>query len=143
MPDKPYTDKDLRAEAARQHATLTDDPDFMGVGEQMQDAFIDSTDDNDREEVEDSGSTWDEALDEDQFNEAKRKIHDLINGAADLSDWAVNLGADGLEPTGHVLSVGAGERTIARIHFAFEPGMDDDMRTALVEGVGQAIADAL
>ena len=42
MTDRPYTDDDLRAEAARQHAALTEDPDFMGVGEQMQDQEIES-----------------------------------------------------------------------------------------------------
>ncbi|MGV2914464.1 hypothetical protein [Streptomyces alfalfae] len=33
MTETPYTDDDLRTEAARQHASLTDDPDFVGVGE--------------------------------------------------------------------------------------------------------------
>ncbi|MDX2628616.1 hypothetical protein QBA57_28750 [Streptomyces scabiei] len=42
MTDLPYTDDDLRAEAARQHVALTEDPDFMGVGEQMQGSEIES-----------------------------------------------------------------------------------------------------
>ncbi|MGW7247740.1 hypothetical protein [Streptomyces decoyicus] len=142
MTDQPYTDKDLRAEAARQHASLTEDPEFMCVGEQMQDAEIESL--LPPEEADGAeGPHWDELLGEDQFNAAQQAIHSLIADAADVSAWAVNLGADGLEPTGHVLSVGAGERTIARIHFAFSPDMDDDTRTALVEGLGQAITYSL
>ncbi|CAM5391491.1 hypothetical protein STENM36S_06329 [Streptomyces tendae] len=148
MTDHPYTDDDLRAEAARQHATLTEDPDFMGVGEQMEDGWVPSV-----ETTEDgSGRTWKQLLvvedetgdDEDYaaFGEAQRKIHALINGAADVSAWAVNLGADGLEPsTEHAITLNAG-RPIARIHFAFEPGMSEEMRTLLVEGIGDAINEA-
>jgi hypothetical protein len=139
MSDRPYTDDDLRTEAARQHAALTEDPDFMGVGEQMQATEIESLlppAEADGAE----GPHWDELLDEDQFDEAQRKIHDLINGAADVSDWAINLGADDLEPSAdHVVTVEAEGRPIARIHFAFEPGMPDEMRDALVQGIGQAI----
>ncbi|MFG2826065.1 hypothetical protein ACGFWI_01055 [Streptomyces sp. NPDC048434] len=132
MSEYPYTTADLHAEAARQHATLAEDPDFVGVGERMQWTPIPSRPDD----------HWDD-LNEADFETAQRAIDDLLTKAADLSDWAITLGADGLQPDEHVLSVGAGEQTIARIHFAFEPDMDDDMRAALVEGLGQAIADAL
>ncbi|MEU3220003.1 hypothetical protein [Streptomyces sp. NPDC006971] len=140
MTTQPYTEDDLRAEAATQHATLTEDPDFMGVGEGMQDAYVDSTLKGG------GGQTWEELLPYqgdggEAYNTAQRQIHDLISGAADVSTWAVNLGADGLEPEVHSITIGADEKPIARIHFAFEPGMPDDMRTALVEGIGQAIAD--
>ncbi|GHA95257.1 hypothetical protein GCM10010330_56760 [Streptomyces tendae] len=148
MTERPYTDTDLRAEAARQHATLTEDPDFMGVGEQMEAAWVPSV-----ETTEDgSGRTWKQLLvvedetgdDEDYaaYDEAQRKIHALIRGAADVSEWAVNLGADGLEPsTEHEITLNAG-RPIARIHFAFEPSMPEEMRTDLVEGIGDAINEA-
>ncbi|MEU8723557.1 hypothetical protein [Streptomyces antimycoticus] len=138
----PYTDADLRAEAAAQHAVLTEDPDFMGIGEQMDDDIVEST------ESANGGRTWSQLLpfetdDGEAYNAAQRKVHDLINGAADVSEWAINLGADGLKPDGHSITIGAAEKPIARIHFAFEPGMPDEMRSALVEGIGQAIADAL
>lgn len=133
MPDQPYTDDDLRAEAARQHHTSVEDPDFMGTGEQMQDQEI----------TVGGGVAWDDFRDE-TFEAAQRSIHDLITGAADVSAWAVNLGADGLESsTEHAITVQRGGRPIARIHFAFEPGMDTDLRDALVEGIGEAIADAV
>ncbi|MGW3164798.1 hypothetical protein ACWC9Q_18380 [Streptomyces sp. NPDC001142] len=132
MTDQPYTDADLRAEAARQHRTATEDPDFMGVGEQMEGQKITSADD----------LQWDE-LDDNQFDTAMRDIEALITGAADTSQWAVDLGADGLEPEDHTLSINGDEKPIARIHFAFAPEMPDDMRVALVEGIGQAVADHL
>ncbi|MVO84154.1 hypothetical protein GPA10_05055 [Streptomyces sp. p1417] len=134
MSDRPYTDADLRAEAARQHATLTDDPDFMGVGEQMEDAWVPSV-----ETTEDgSARTWKDLLvtpdetgdDEDYtaFDEARRKILAPIEGAADVSEWAVNLGADGLEPAGHTIQLGAKgpavedtDQPFVRLHFAFHP----------------------
>ncbi|KND45337.1 hypothetical protein [Streptomyces stelliscabiei] len=144
MTDRPYTDEDLRTEAARQHVALTEDPDFMGVGEQMEDAPVPSTEDGD------TSLTWTELLvpqgagaSYEAFGEAQRQIHDLINGAADVSEWAINLGADGLEPSDeHLITVNADngvERPIVRIHFAFEPGMPEEMRTAFVQGIGQAL----
>ncbi|MBZ6211700.1 hypothetical protein KVH31_34965 [Streptomyces olivaceus] len=148
MTDHPYTDHDLRAEAARQHAALTEDPDFMGVGEQMEDGWVPSV-----ETTEDgSARTWKQLLvvddetgdDEDYtaFGEAQRKIHGLIQGAADVSEWAVNLGADNLEPsTEHAITLNAG-RPIVRVYFAFEPGMSEEMRTLFVEGIGDAINEA-
>lgn len=129
MTDRPYTDDDLRTEAARQHATLTRDPDFMGVGEQM----------NGTEVIPGGGVTWDD-FSEDTYDTAQQRIHDLIGGAADVSEWAVNLGADGLEPYDGQLTLDGDEKPIARIHFAFEPGMPEEMRMALVTGVGQEIA---
>jgi hypothetical protein len=142
MTDRPYSDNDLRVEAARQHAALTEDPDFMGVGEQMQDTEIDSLlppAEADGAE----GPHWDEVLNEDQFDEAQRKIHDLINGAADISQWAIDLGADGLEPEDHTLSVDGDGKPLVRLHCAFHPDMDDRARIAFISGLAKAMANAL
>lgn len=143
----PYTDADLRAEAITQHAGLTEDPDFMGVGEAMCDTAVQSTNPDPDAET-DTGRTWVELLPYEAdggeaYNAAQIKIHDLIRGAADVSEWAINLGADGLEPTGHVLKVGSADKQIARIHFAFAPDLADDVRLDLVEGLAQVIADSL
>jgi len=144
MTERPYTDDDLRAEAARQYATLTSDPDHMGVGEQMEDGWVPSV-----ETAEDgSARTWKQLLvtedgdDEDYtaYGEAQEKIHDLINGAADVSEWAVNLGADGLEPLPDQLTASTANGPRFRLHFAVRPDMPDDMRRALIEGVGLEIA---
>ncbi|ELP62832.1 hypothetical protein PV735_11220 [Streptomyces turgidiscabies] len=132
MTDRPYTDDDLRAEAVRQHHSLTEDPDFMGVGEQMQDQEI----------VPDGGVTWDD-FSEGTFEAAQRSIHDLINGAANVSEWAVDIGADGLEPLDSVLSMQTSTGPLARIHFAVRPDMPERLRRALVEGLAVEIAKYL
>ncbi|MEU9198874.1 hypothetical protein [Streptomyces sp. NPDC048332] len=147
MSDQPYTNDDLIAEAARQHATLTEDPDFMGVGEAMEGAGIESQGPEEDEEgfVDPAAQAWqwDELLDEDEFSAAQRKIHDLINGAADVSAWAVQLGADGLQPEDHTLSVDADDRPLVRLHMAFAPELDDAARVSFTAGLARVIADGL
>jgi len=144
--DRPYTDDDLRTEAARQHYVATIDPDFMGIGEQMDGRFISSSvDDPDPEQGTEpvTGRTWD-SLNPEEFGKAQRAIDELLGKAADVSTWAIDLGADDLEPSDeHVITIQGNGRPIARIHFAYEPGMPDDMRTSLVEGIGAAIAQHL
>lgn len=141
MTDRPYTDADLRMEAARQLAALAEDPDTVGVSEQMADSIVDSTDDGAA-----SGTTWNQLLvapapdDEyEAFDTAREKVHSLITGAADLSEWAVDLGADGLQPTAEALSLDVG----IRVHFAFTPDMPDDVRRAWINGIGHAIREGL
>ncbi|RPK56154.1 hypothetical protein EES43_24240 [Streptomyces sp. ADI96-02] len=129
MTEKPYTNEDLRAEATRQHAALTKDPDFMGVGEQMEG----------RDVVPDGGVAWNDFSDE-THEAAQRSIHGLISGAADVSKWAVNLGADGLEPVGLILNINdsVGEHRV-RLHFAFAPDMDKATRNKVIDLVADAI----
>lgn len=127
MSETPYTENDLRTEAARQHAELTEDPDFTGTGERMSDspAHADGR----------SDTTWSRLLDpegdySDAYSEAQQKVHDLITGAADVSEWAVNLGADGLEPDDHALDAG---KNRVRVHFAFAPDISDADRADIVD----------
>jgi hypothetical protein len=142
-PDLPYTDADLRTEAARQLANLSEDPDFMGVGEAMETNIVPSTEEPD---VIGGGRSWDSVLREnaddfERFETAQRKIHDLITGAAEISEWAINLGADDLEPSSNVLGVEAGETPLVRIHFAFHTDMPEDARRQFVMRLGAAMAD--
>lgn len=148
MTHRPYTDDDLRAEAARQHATLTEDPDFIGVGERMEYTPIPSTvvdlEPETGEPLEMSRS-W-HHLGEDDFTAAQRDIRRLIKGAADVAGWAVNLGADGLEPDGHTLQLGmkeAGdddsERPFVRLHFAFHPDATDAERDRFVMELSKVV----
>ncbi|MGW4043018.1 hypothetical protein [Streptomyces sp. NPDC004721] len=140
--ERPYTDHDLRTEAARQHYIATEDPEFMCVGEQMQDTEIESL--LPPEEADGAEAPhWDELLDEDQFNEAQRKIHGLINGAADVSKWAIDLGADGLEPEDHTLTVDGDDKPLVRLHCAFSPGLDDQARIAFMSRLARVMANAL
>jgi hypothetical protein len=136
----PYTDNDLRAEAARQHASLTKDPDLMGVGKQMDGRLIAST--VVEPDHEDTGTAWDE-IDREDFDKAQHEIHELITGAADVSEWAINLGADGLEPESHTLTVDGDGKPIARLHCAFAPSLDHRARVAFLTGIAQAMARRL
>lgn len=141
MTTRSYTDDDLRAEAARQHRDLIEDPDFMGIGEQMEDTLIDSTvvePDHD-----DTGTTWDE-LDDDDYDAAQRTIDELLRGAADTSDWAINLGADKLQPGRQYIDVSEGA---GRLHIAFRSDLSDEQRTEFARNIaailGEQIVDGL
>ncbi|MFE6428128.1 hypothetical protein ACFVOB_22085 [Streptomyces rochei] len=141
MTDRPYTDDDLRAEAARQHDQILDEAlEFAGVGESMQDAYVGSTLQGDE------GSTWGEAVDGEAFGEAQEKIHALIRGAADVSEWAVNLGADGLQPDGHTLQLGTKgpaeedpDQPFVRLHFAFRPDAPAEDRDRFVMELSKVV----
>lgn len=143
MTDRPYTDDDLRAEAARQHAALIDDPDFMGVGERMDCAPVAHTEDGDtvltwqQLLVPEGGGSWE------TFGEAQRQVHGLINGAADVSEWAINLGADGLEPSPNVLNLDGDDKPIVRIHMAFHPDMPERARQRFGLALAQVMAEAI
>ena len=129
MTNLPYTTADLAAEAARQHKAATEDPDFSGIGEQMEGHKIPSRGD----------FQWDQ-LDEDDFDAAQRAIDDLLGKSADVSEWALDLGAAGLEPDEHKFTLNAGPKPIIRVHFAFAAELSDDARTAFVEGLGESAA---
>lgn len=133
MTEQPYTPADLTAEAARQHHALTQNPNVLG---QMLDATIPSTIVEDG----DTGLTWDEALNCGQFDEPARAITDLIRGAADVSAWAVQLGADRLQPEDHTLSVDGDGRPLVRLHCAFAPEVDNAARVAFMSLVGRFVA---
>ncbi len=138
----PYTDSDLRSEAARQYNTLTSDPDFMGVGEQMQGSEVESL--LPPEEADGAeGAHWEDILEKEAFGEAQERIHDLINGAADVSKWAIDMGADGLEPSPDALNLDGDNGPMIRMHFAFHPDMDYRARARFMFGLAHVVADAL
>jgi hypothetical protein len=122
MSETPYTDTDLRAEAAR---SLGDGMDGLEILVAMADR-----------------TPW-SALDTDDFNTAHGQVLRMVEAAADVSEWAVNLGADGLEPVGANLNIQdtAGDDRV-RLHFAFAPDMDKATRQALMERVADVIRTA-
>ncbi|WP_329368853.1 hypothetical protein OG896_24885 [Streptomyces sp. NBC_00669] len=122
--DRPYSDADLRTEAAAQHRDLTADPDYMGCGERMTD------------------TKWTSLTDAD-FDAAQQSISDLLTSAADTSKWAISMGADGLEPAGQVLRIGSGDQHLARIYFAFASDVPETVRNSVVAAIAQTIADQL
>jgi hypothetical protein len=141
MTDLPYTDADLRAEAARQLAALAEDPDFMGVGEAMETNIVPSTE---KPDVIGAGRSWDSVLrenadDYERFEAAQTKVHDLIDGAADLSEWAIDLGANGFAPAAEALNPAPG----VRVHFAFTSDVPDDVRRNWVDGIHNAIREGI
>jgi hypothetical protein len=139
MPDQPYTPADLTAEAARQHAELAKNTDSRQVLGRMLDATVASTLVQDG----DTGLTWDEALNCPQFKEPQQAIHDLIMGAADVSAWAVQLGADSLQPEDHTLTVNGDGQPLVRLHVAFSPNLPDGARQAFMLALGQTLAEGL
>ncbi|MFF1916178.1 hypothetical protein ACFVYE_32245 [Streptomyces sp. NPDC058239] len=99
MTQQPYTEADLRAEAARQHADLAKNSDEGCVGDGMERGRVPSVE----TEKDGSARTWAELLDPegddtDEFRAAQQEIHALITSAADVSTWAIQLGAAGLTP---------------------------------------------
>jgi hypothetical protein len=135
----PYTSEDLRAEAARQHAKFTAEPDLGIVGERMENGYVPSV------ETDEDGSarTWTELLEPDgeetrEYTDASRAVCDLIRGAADVSEWAVTLGVEGLVPAEPRLyrSVDDGP-----VHAAFHIALD--RRLELDARAYDAIADVI
>lgn len=63
--------------------------------------------------------------------------------SVDLSEWATNLAADGLEPTGHTVQLGVdpgdGDRPRVRLHFAFHPDMPDEDRDHFVMSLSKVV----
>lgn len=131
MSIRPYTTADLRAEAARQHAAAAEDPDFMGIGEQMDSTAIGSTVDDEQPK------TWD-LLSRDDFEAAQRAVDDLLHGAAGTSRWAVDLGADGLVPGHQHIDVAGG---VARLHIAFQPDLSEEQRAQVARNVATILGE--
>ncbi|GHI91703.1 hypothetical protein [Streptomyces olivaceus] len=137
MSEHPYTDTDLRTEAAICLLALSTTPGAADIRRWLTGAYVES-----RRADDHSGPTWDDLLTDGELNEVADRVRSLVESAADITQWAVNLGADNLQPsTEHEITLNAGQ-PIARIHFAFEPGMPEEMRTDLVEGIGDAINEA-
>lgn len=133
MSDLPYTDEDLRVEAARQLKYVLDSIDTDGLLEASTHQLND-------------GSTW-ESMEEAEWDAALRSVDSLVDGAADTSEWAISLGADGLEPDGHTIQLGAIHGTdgdpAVRLHFAFHPDMGAADRDQFIVRLTQVISDHL
>ncbi|GAB3115938.1 hypothetical protein GCM10027160_24080 [Streptomyces calidiresistens] len=67
-----------------------------------------------------------------QFETAVTAVHGLVDGAADLSGWAVPMGRDGLEPDEATAEIKADDEVLVRMHFAFGPSVPVEARDGLV-----------
>jgi len=138
MTDQPYTDADVMAEAARQHRSLTEDPYRPRTGDRMEYALVPSTDDGL------GGSTWGGLLPvQAEYDAARNEIHRHLAGAADLSGWAVAMGADGLVPAEHPVNLRHQGRPVVRAHLAFPPHLTETQRDDIAEAVAEGIAAAV
>lgn len=133
MTERPYTNDDLRAEAARQIKYALDNVDTDGLLEASAYRLSD-------------GTAW-EALDEHEWRTALDEVDSLVEGAADVSEWAVSLGADGLEPDAHTFQLGAQnpgdddpDEPFVRLHFAFNPAATGEDRDRFVMRLAKVIA---
>lgn len=121
MTDRPYTDDDLRAEAARQIKYTLDNVDTDGLLEASTYRLS-------------NGTAW-EALDEREWRTALDEVDGLVEGAVDTSAWAVNLGADGLKSSDEHVDIAEDGKPLVRIHFAFHPDMPDELRASVIAAV--------
>lgn len=120
--DQPYTDDDLRTVAASLHAGAARD-----------------ADDRIRPAVQ---RRWGTQLDVDQLDEACDELVSLLDKTANVSGWAVNLGADGLEPDTEFVDIAHGDVTGVRIHFAFHPDMPQELWASVIAAVHEETAAA-
>jgi hypothetical protein len=138
--DRPYTDDDLRTEAARQYAEALRSPDLLEVGDEMQGQPIPSTVvdlEPDTGEPLEMSRTWGQ-LSGDDFHDARNEIHELLDSAPDVSRWAVRLGTCYLRQTTE-LAWGHGDAWDLAVQVAHRPGISDDLHQALVGAVRDAV----
>jgi hypothetical protein len=122
MTHLPYTDDDLRAEAARLHARAARD-----------------ADDRIRPAVE---RKWGAQAAPEAIDEACDELVSLLDGAADVSRWAVDLGASVLTRTTE-LAWGHGDNWHLAVQVAHRRGVGEELHQALVEAVRGAVRSVL
>jgi hypothetical protein len=125
----PYTDDDLRTEAARQYAEVLRAPDLLEVGDEMQGQPVPSQ----------SGSVrWGE-LSDDDFHDARKQVHELLDDAVDASAWSVNLGARHLKTTTELAWGRGGDAWDLAVQIAHRPGLSTELRAALTGAIRDAV----
>ncbi|MCX4809041.1 hypothetical protein OG601_47090 [Streptomyces sp. NBC_01239] len=144
MTETPYTDDDLRNEAALCLFALSTSPTVADILRWLPGAYVESHREEDR-----SGHTWGDLLDNTGLAKAARKIHGLIGeahnavGALSIARWLVDLDADGLEPTTHEVTFDNADGPFIRLHLAFHPSMPEHDRQRFHAGIKQALRDAI
>jgi hypothetical protein len=136
MTETPYTDDDLRNEAALCLFALSTSPTVADILRWLPGAYVDSHREEDR-----SGRTWGDLLDNTGLAEVARRIHGLIGeagnavGAANSARWLVGLGADGLEADPRTVEITEGTHIGVRIHFAFDPDLPAEIREQVIDAL--------
>lgn len=128
MTTTPYTDDDLRAQAALCQSALSTSPTVADILRWLPGAYVTGR----------SGDTWGDTLDNTGLTEAARRIHALVERAGNAvgvlaaARWLIDFGADGLEADEHQIDIGGPDNPHVRVHFAFAPGLDDEQRADFV-----------
>lgn len=135
MTDFPYTDTDLRVEAARQYAEVLRAPDRLEVQDEMQGSLIPSRSGDGRT------VRWG-ALPGDDFHDAANRVHELLDDVPDLSRWSINLSGSSLTRTTE-LAWGHGSNWHLAVQVAHRRRVDDDLHTALIDAVRDAVNTVL
>jgi len=129
MTGRPYTDDDLRAEAARQIKHTLDNLDTDGLLEASTYELGD-------------GQRW-EQLDERDWREALREVDELLDSAADVSRWAIDLGAGGLTPRathGWLSTTGSWE---VAVQIATSDELTESARNELIAEIRKALDETV
>ncbi|MFD5566595.1 hypothetical protein [Streptomyces cadmiisoli] len=130
----PYTNDDLRREAARQYAEIVSKPDLLEVGDEMRTRPIASTAGGKPEKA----TTWTQ-LSGDEFHDARNEVQELLDDAADVSRWAVDLGACGLRFTSELAWGRGGDAWDLAVQIAHRPGLSNELREAITAAVRGAV----
>lgn len=125
MTDTPYTDSDLRAEAAIQLRAARDPENFEVTIEGHK---IPSRGD----------FQWDQ-LNDDDFYDADRDISEHVEYAVDLARWSVDLGACGLHSTSELAWGRGGDAWDLAIQIAHRPGLNNDLSEAITAAIRNAV----
>ena len=137
MFNRPYTDDDLRREAARQYAEVLRSPDLLEVGDEMQPRPIASTAGRNPEKA----TTWGQ-LSGDEFHDARNEVQELLDDAPDVSRWAIDLSACVLTRTTE-LAWGHGDNWHLAVQLAHRRGIHDDLSQAFADAIRNAVNQVL
>jgi hypothetical protein len=120
-----YTEDDLKDAASVVFAALVTDVDRVRVAELIADEEVTSLAPQDApDDV--HGVTWSGLLEDEgdetpEYTEAAERVHGLVTKAADVSEWAVNLGASGMTPLDAVVDIVFDGAPGVRLMFAINP----------------------
>ncbi|MFI6491258.1 hypothetical protein [Streptomyces sp. NPDC050564] len=126
QPTRPWFDDQITAHAIWLQKTHGDSLETLTVTETADDHGMDTSDWR--------GEDWDAYID---------AVWKILRNAPNLTEWAINLGADGLQPDEHQLTWSAGDQPIVRVHLAFHSGMHAEARDYLVTAVGEALHEEM
>lgn len=129
MTDRPYTDDDLRAEAASLLRAARD-PETFEVN--IEGHKIPSRGD----------FQWDQ-LGDDDFHDADRDITEHVEYAVDLNRWSVDLGANNLHATSELAWGRGGDAWDLAVQIAHRPCLKDDLREEITAAIRSAVNQVL